>query len=87
MLRAHSLRDEFSAQSFKLDNVVQEESIKSFQTEFALYAKDIKEVRSLVNLWKEEFFRRKANPLLPNLETAVMNDSNRTGGYSQSIIG
>jgi hypothetical protein len=47
-----------------------------------VYAKDIKEVRSLVNLWKEEFIRRKTQIDLPPLEQAVMSDSSRIGGYS-----
>ena len=54
----------------------------SFEEEFGAYAKDIKEVRSLVNLWKEEFIRRKTTPGLPPLETAVMADPKRLGGYS-----
>jgi hypothetical protein len=59
----------------------------SFDQEFATYAQDIKEVRSLVNLWKEEFIRRKTHqPQLPPLEKAVMSDATRTGGYSQSIF-
>ena len=47
-----------------------------------MYAKDIKEVRSLVNLWKEEFIRRKTQIDLPPLEKAVMSDTSRIGGYS-----
>ena len=58
----------------------------SFDEEFREYAKDIKEVRSLVNLWKEEFVRRKTQPELPPLEKAVMADDRRTGGYSQSVL-
>jgi len=54
----------------------------SFDREFCKYSEDIKEVRSLVNLWKEEFVRRKTNPGLPPLERAVMSDPNRQGGFS-----
>ncbi|TNV71375.1 hypothetical protein FGO68_gene262 [Halteria grandinella] len=57
-----------------------------YDNEFAPYAQDIREVRSLVNLWKEEFIRRKTTPGLPALEKAVMEDHTRVGGYSQSIL-
>lgn len=43
-------------------------------------------MRSLVNLWREEFIRRKTNPNLPPLEKAVMSDPNRQFGYSQNQI-
>lgn len=43
-------------------------------------------MRSLVNLWKEEFIRRKTTEGLPPLEQAVMEDPTRVGGYSQSIL-
>ena len=39
-----------------------------------------------MNLWKEEFVRRKTQPELPPLEKAVMADDRRTGGYSQSVL-
>ena len=54
----------------------------TFDEEFGNYAEDIKEVRSLVNLWKEEFVRRKTIPGLPPLEKAVMSDNSRIGGFS-----
>lgn len=81
MLRAHSLRD-----SEVIEDGKEAQSIHSFQTEFAVYAKDIKEVRSLVNLWKDEFVRRKTTKGLPPLEKAVMSDNMREGGFSQSIL-
>ena len=81
MLRAHSLRE-----SEVIEGAKESQSIHSFQTEFAVFAKDIKEVRSLVNLWKDEFVRRKTIQGLPPLEKAVMSDNSREGGFSQSIL-
>ena len=51
---------------------------------FAEYSKDIKEVRSLVNLWKEEFDRR-IDYGQELMEKVQMADSSRTGGYSESL--
>lgn len=83
MLRAQSLRGSEVIEAVNKES----QSNHSFQTEFAPYAKDIKEVRSLVNLWKDEFIRRKTTQGLPPLEKAIMSDSSREGGYSQSILG
>ena len=71
-----------STPQFKLNSV----SNVTFDEEFGQYAEDIKEVRSLVNLWKEEFIRRKTTPGLPPLEKAVMSDGARSGGFSESIL-
>ncbi|CDW73683.1 dna polymerase zeta subunit [Stylonychia lemnae] len=57
---------------------------ETFDQQFLKYSLDIKEVKSLVNLWKEEFVRRK-HQKLPELERAQMKDDSRLGGYSESI--
>lgn len=51
------------------------------EAEFTRYVKEIKEVRSLVNLWRDEFDRR--NSLnLPAIQPPVLSDDNRTCGFS-----
>lgn len=56
-------------QQLEISNKSMKQSEGSYQLEFQKYSKDIKEVRSLVNLWKEEFIRRKSKGL-PELEKA-----------------
>ena len=50
---------------------------------FGTYAEDIKEVRSLVNLWREEFERRTENGDAP-IEKAKSYQA-RSCGYSESL--
>ena len=48
------------------------------------YTKDIKEVRSLVNLWSDEFERRILNEK-PPMEKVKTSDDSRTCGYSEAL--
>eukprot|EP00347_Sterkiella_histriomuscorum_P014702 403359875 len=76
---------------FKLNQIHQIKEVlqtplqsENLDQQFTKYSQDIKYVRSLVNLWKEEFIRRKHQGL-PDMERAQMSDDTRTGGYSQSL--
>ena len=56
-----------------------------YEALFAPYANDIKEVRSLVNLWREEFERR-IESNLDLMDKVKKSDPNRDCGYSESLM-
>ena len=69
----------------KEDSVIEESPIHiDKENLFDEYSRDIKEVRSLVNLWREEFERR-LELGYELMDKAKTKDESRTCGYSESL--